>query len=147
LNASRLPRFKDVFAEVRRRLSLTQTVLARRTGTSRRTLVRWEAGERVPAAKQLRALVEVVSAVDPASAKEIAASQGQTLESLGLVRLAASAQATPPFVVSMAVDAVLCTLAEALDTSPRALRPALLAAVRRMRELGLTLEMIDEAMG
>ncbi|MDP9001553.1 MAG: hypothetical protein M3O46_15745, partial [Myxococcota bacterium] len=38
------------------------------------------------------------------------------------------------------IDAVVCAAAEALDVSPRAVRPALLAAFARASELGLTLE-------
>ena len=44
------------------------------------------------------------------------------------------------------VDVVVCAAAEALDVSPRAVRPALLAAFQRAREAGLTLEQVEKAL-
>ena len=41
---------------------------------------------------------------------------------------------------------VVCAAAEAIDVTPRVVRPALLAAVTRARQLGLTLETLDEAL-
>jgi len=71
---------------------------------------------------------------------------GKTLVSLGLEAVHApaalplspalgGAHLAPPRVLA----AVVCAAAEAMDASPRAVRPALLAAVRVAREVGLTL--------
>ena len=43
-------------------------------------------------------------------------------------------------------DAVVCAAAEALDTSPRLVRPALLAALRCAREAGLTVATLEAAL-
>jgi transcriptional regulator with XRE-family HTH domain len=44
------------------------------------------------------------------------------------------------------VDAVVCAAAEALDVSPRVVRPGLLAAIRCAREVGLTVEEMEAAL-
>ena len=49
-------------------------------------------------------------------------------------------------VVVSSVDGVLCATAELLNLSPGVVRPALLTAVRRMRELGLDIETVEGAL-
>ena len=41
---------------------------------------------------------------------------------------------------------VVCVAAEAMDLSPRALRPALFAAFKHARELGLTMDAMETAL-
>jgi hypothetical protein len=43
-------------------------------------------------------------------------------------------------------DAVVCAAAEALNVPPPAVRPALLAAFRRAREVGLRLEDVERVL-
>jgi hypothetical protein len=45
------------------------------------------------------------------------------------------------------VEAVVCAAADAMDVSPRAMRPALLAAFTRARRIGLTVEAMEKALG
>jgi hypothetical protein len=49
--------------------------------------------------------------------------------------------AKPPHLV----DTVVCAAAEALGVPPPAVRPALLAAFQRAREVGLTTEDVEQA--
>ena len=47
----------------------------------------------------------------------------------------------------LAADAVVCVAAEVMNVPPAQLRPVLLAAFRRGRELGLTCEEVEMALG
>jgi hypothetical protein len=44
------------------------------------------------------------------------------------------------------VEVVVCAAAEALDVSPRVVRPALLAAFKSARAVGLDLETMEKAL-
>jgi len=111
--------------------------LAERLTSSKRTVERWFAGESQPSDAQLGQLARLVHPRDPALAAEIAAAVGESLASLGVHR--------PPPPAHL-VDAVVCVAAETIDVPSRALRPALLAAFRRARELGLTLEDVEKVL-
>jgi hypothetical protein len=45
-----------------------------------------------------------------------------------------------------ALDSVLCAAADVLDLSPRAVRPALLAALARARDLSLGMDALMDAL-
>jgi hypothetical protein len=45
------------------------------------------------------------------------------------------------------IEAVVCAAADAMDESPRRVRPALLAALQRARRMGLTVEAMERALG
>ncbi|HEX8792592.1 MAG TPA: hypothetical protein VF765_16705 [Polyangiaceae bacterium] len=87
-------------------------------------------------------------------AEALALKSATTLERLGLVRpVPPPAPPLPPPVPSppqppleRLVDIVVCAVADVLDLAPRAARPALLAGVRRARELGLKLEEMEQAL-
>jgi hypothetical protein len=123
--------------------------LAKVFGVSRRTVSRWSKdGTRLSHAHAV-ALAELAHTREPALAAEIAALVGETLVTLGL-------EAPPPTgpaalgaatLSSKLVDAVVCAAAEAMDVSPRAVRPALLAALRSAREVGLTMEALEATLG
>ena len=105
-----------------------------------------------PPSYAMEALARHVFAVDPKLAAEIAESAGTTLAALGL----GVAPPPPPPVLAppapralpaSVVDSVVCAAAEAMDRMPREVRPALMAAFARARELELSVEQVLEALG
>lgn len=113
-------------------------------GSSRRTVQRWDAGRGTPDGPQLAKLAAAVFPHDSDLAQKLAHAAGTTLDGLGLVPPASSASrvAKPNHLV----DSVVCAAAEALATVPSAVRPVLLAAFRRAREVGVTVEDVERAM-
>jgi hypothetical protein len=122
--------------------------LAPLLGVSQRTLERWSGGVQAPMGLQLADLARCVHAKDPALAAEIAAASGQTLASLGIVAAvrAPTPTATPTPTPTQLVDLVVCATAEAMDVSPRVVRPFLRTAFARARELGLDVATVDTAL-
>lgn len=153
----------DVIALViraRMALGMTQQELADRLAVSRRTMSRYEAGERVPGLPEIHKVARMVHARDGALAAALAAEGGTTLEVLGLVEpRAAAAPAAPPAPlarpfppIALMVDSVLLAAVDAAEEEPAAIRDrdamrrVLRAAFARARGLGLTLEEVDEAL-
>jgi len=126
----------------------SQEGLGKLLGASRRTVSRWMSrGRGALTAEESATLARAVYPHDPALAARIVATRGDTLEDAGVVParpVVAPAPLPPP---AYLVDVVVCAAAEALDASPRAVRPALLAAVRSARAIGLDLEAIENALG
>jgi transcriptional regulator with XRE-family HTH domain len=116
---------------------MSQGGLATLLGVSRRTISRWTSGGGVLGPHHGEALARALYPVDRELARQAAARGGHTVESLGLV-----ASAPSPRVAQI----VLCAAAEAMDASPRAVRPALLAAFRAAREEGFTLEAVERSL-
>lgn len=127
-------------------------------GASIRTGQRWAVGQTVPAPFQLCDLAAKVHPVDPTLAADIAAAGGSSLEALGLVE-APSAPAAPPPAPALpppeatfspprdrVVDSIVCAAADAMDMLPRQIRPALLAAFTRARELGIAIGDVESAL-
>lgn len=164
------PPLTALLIEARFRLGVSQGGLGQLLGSSQRTGQRWEGGGASPTPKQLHALAAMVHPKDPKLAEQIAAAGGSTLEQLGIVPpppppappprpippprppppLAAAAPAPPPPPPPPpedVVDAVVCAAAEAIDVMPRTIRPALLAAFRRARRLGLDVATVEKALG
>jgi hypothetical protein len=104
--------------------------LAKHFDASRRSVSRWIAEGTLLSREKLTMLTELAYERDPALAREIAAAVGETLVSLG-VEAASSGPTQAALPVSRLVDVVVCAAAEAMDASPRAIRPALLAASAR----------------
>ncbi len=132
-------------------LGKSQEQIGELIGVSRRTISRWmHTSGTVLAPGQAATLARALYPVDPALAARVAASSGQTLESLGTVTQLASE--VPRLVVKEAIDparlveVIVCAAAEALDASPRVVRPALLAAFASAREVGLTVEAVESAL-
>ncbi len=124
--------------------------MAKLLGVSRRSYSRWASEGTRLERRQVAVLADLAITRDEALASELAALVGETLVSLGLEEPAAPLAPSPvpsaePLSTSSPklIDVVVCAAAEALDVSPRAVRPALLAAVRCARELGLTLETME----
>jgi transcriptional regulator with XRE-family HTH domain len=130
--------------EARRVLGLTQATLGDLLGSSRRTIQRWDRGHALPTQEQLGRLAAEVFPLDPKLAATIAHEAGTTLEALGVVKpVPPPPSPTPP---PHLTDTVVCAAAEALNVPPPAVRPALLAAFRRAREVGLRVEHVEQAL-
>jgi hypothetical protein len=141
----------ELLMESRRVLGVgSQGAFGELLGASRRTGQRWERGHAFPGSRDLERLARLVFAKDPALAARIAQAAGTTLERLELVHPApppaAAAPPPPPPDPVHIVDTVVCAAAEAVDMKPPQIRPALIAAFRRARLAGLSVEAIDEAL-
>jgi transcriptional regulator with XRE-family HTH domain len=132
-----------LLAEARQVLRVSQRELAAQLGASERTSVRWAAGHSSPSTAQLRMLAELVFSQAPELATRIALATGTTLEDLGIARPPA---APAPPQAALVVDAVVCAAAEAMDISPRAVRPAIAAAFARAHALGLGVDTVHAAL-
>lgn len=135
--------FHETLQETLTKLRLTQTEAARRLGLVHRTVNRWALGDSAPNAARFTALVRMIHALDPASAEELAASAGWTLAAAGIATTKAGALSRE---ARLAIDSVLCSAFDAFDGTPKTLRPALAAALARMRELGLSIDDAERAL-
>ncbi len=137
--------------EARLLLHLGQRSLGDLLGLSRRTIQRWDAGKSSPTSWQLEKLATAVHPRDADLAAKLAASAGTTLEALGLVSpppaAVVPAPGPPPLSPRHLVDVVVCAAAEALNVAPPAVRPVLLAAFRKAREVGLKVEDVEAVLG
>jgi hypothetical protein len=135
-----------VLFKAQRALGKSQGELGLLLGASHRTGQRWGSGASIPSAERVETLARHVFPVDASLAAELATEAGTTLENLGLV--ARPAPPPPPFTppADRVVDSVVCAASEAMDVMPRAIRPALLAAFTRARELGLSVEAVERSL-
>ncbi len=117
----------SLFYRARNLLRYGTTDLARAFGVSPRTVARWRAHGAVPE-DAVRKLALLVHPLDPELAAALALEGRTTLAALGV--------APAPF-SGPHVDLVVCAAADALDMSPRAVRPAVLAAFKRAIAAGL----------
>ena len=131
-----------------RRAKLTlgedQIGLGRIMGVSKRTMTRWMHGVVFLAKPQAAPLARAVHPLDPQLASELALASGSSLEELGLAPPPASKEGMAA--ARLRLDTVVCAAAEAIDASPRAVRAALLAALQRAREVGLTPDELEAAL-
>jgi DNA-binding XRE family transcriptional regulator len=149
---------------VRSRMALhwNQKQLGENLGWSYRTAARWESGASHFDPNLVTKLARHVYAVDRGLATELAATIGQTLLSLGLEAPPpppvspepappppAPAAPPVPYVHPTApgdlVDAIVCSVADAANVAPRAVRPMVLLTLRRALALRLDLAVADEA--
>jgi hypothetical protein len=136
--------------EARRALHMNRQDIGQAIGWSYRTIVRWEGRQTDVYSPSLLKIVPRVHAVDPQLAAEIAMACGSSLARLGIgaapaPNVAAAPQQAPVSVEHLA-DSVACAAADAMHAAPEAVRPALLAAFRRARELGMTFDDVENAM-
>jgi len=147
-----------LLGDARAALRLNQAQLADLLGTSKRTVQRWETKRATLYPDTVSKLVAHVYPHDAETAAELAATIGQTLESLGLVAPPAPpppppaprpppSPGPPPMPRELAVDAVVCVASDAMGAMPSAVRGGLLAAFRRARQLGLSCEEVEQALG
>ncbi|HEY3819722.1 MAG TPA: hypothetical protein VGL81_21285 [Polyangiaceae bacterium] len=134
-------------------LAGSQQKLGNIVGVNRRTVWRWQAGKARPTNAALGTFARLVHPKDPALAAALAAAAGQDLVSLGIVPpppVDPPPPAVPPPLapvqIRLLVDAIVCAAAEALDVSPRAVRPALFAAFACAREASLPLATVEKAL-
>jgi hypothetical protein len=135
-------------------LGLTQEAFGKLLGVSRRTMIRWQQGDNGPSFEQWIGLVRQVYPRNAALATEMATELGESLVSLGVVAPPAlpappppspePARVVPP--VGDLVDSIVCAAAEAIATTPQAVRPALLAAFERAASVGLAVDDVRTAL-
>ena len=154
----------ELMARGQMALGMTGVDLAKALGCSRRTMHRWVAGETSVSVSALAHLARLVAPHDRALAEEIVATTSATQVLLGLAPLppldpperaapAPPPEPAPPPVAPPRVPpppeithAVVCAAAEAMDLSPRALRPAIVAAFQCARALGLSVAQVEEGL-
>jgi transcriptional regulator with XRE-family HTH domain len=142
----------------RETLHFTQLELANAIGSSLRTVARWEANRSAPADFHLHRLAGLLFPVDANLAHDAAFLGGKTLEELGLVKPAPKREPetafpppAPPPPVRFLVDAVVCSVAAALEAvqgAPVSLacaRAAVTAAFTTARDLRLDLDAAADA--
>jgi transcriptional regulator with XRE-family HTH domain len=131
-------------------LTMSQGAFGEALGASKRTAQRWDTGRSAPGADALQRLAARLVPVNRELAVEVAEAAGQTLASLGLeaapAPTAAPVSALPPVSTRDRVDLVVLAAVEGGGLLPSAVRPALHAAVKRARELGLSIDAIEEAL-
>lgn len=136
-----------LLSEARRALGMSRQQMAGTIGWSFRTMVRWEGGRTDVFAPSLLKLVPLVYPVDAKLAEEIALACNTTLAHLGVgAPPPAPPPPPPPIAQHLLADSVVCAAADALKTTPDAVRPSVLASFRRARELRMTLEEVEQAM-
>jgi len=147
----------------RETLHLNQLGLAQVLGSSLRTVQRYEGRRATPPAWELHRLADAVrphdadlaSQIDewaprpappplPATAFVPAGSTAPPV--LPAPSLPAPPPVPPPVPAVVLVDAVVCAAAEAMSLSPQAIRPAVLAAFARARDVGLTMDVVVEVL-
>jgi len=130
-------------------LGMPHREIAQLLGVSRRSVSRWSKDGTFMTVEHGVTLAKLVHERDPSLAAELAALAGETLVTLGLEAPPAAPKTpvAPAVAPAKLVDAVVCAAAEAMDVSPRAIRPALLAALRSAREVGLTMESLEALLG
>jgi len=132
-------------------LAMTQQDLAELFGVSRRTIQRLKGDLLFLSPARFSHAAVAMYPKDPELAARLAAQGRTTLEQLGLVRPAlpppSAARPTisptaPTPISPAAADSVVCAAADAMNLSPRALRPGLLAAFSHAHALGLSVEAV-----
>jgi hypothetical protein len=138
----------EIVARATVAIGAPQGELGNRLGLSRRTIVRWTAGETSPVPAELRQLAALVHPHDAELAAAIAAHVGESLETLGIAPPAPDPPLPAPRVPPPppVVDAVICAAAESMDLSPRAVRGGVLAAFQRAHELGFRIDEVIAAL-
>jgi DNA-binding XRE family transcriptional regulator len=132
-----------LLAAVRKELILSQSTLGKLVGRERRTVMRWQQGRANPYPWHWEAMARAVHPRNRALASQLAAAGGHTLVSLGLEAPAPPPAPPPPAPAPAGpaprhlVDSIVCAAAEAIQLTPQAIRPALVAAFERASALGM----------
>ncbi len=146
---------RALLARVQALLSMNQIELARALGVSRRTITRWVSGDTHPIVEYWVEMARLALPAHRALAVEIADALGSDLVKLGLEAppppapappAPPPAPAEPAFSLPDRVDSVVCAAAEAMAVAPQAVRPALLAALERMKALELDPAQVREGL-
>jgi hypothetical protein len=143
---------RPFLVEVGHALGLNQRQLGELLGISTRTVQRWTGGRGGPIDVQWHVLARAAHGVDPGLAARLAEQGNSSLQGLGLVAPVPAPPAAPPVLAppphdaQHLADAVVCAAAEAIEVAPGVIRPALLAAIRRARQMRLTLEELEASL-
>jgi DNA-binding XRE family transcriptional regulator len=148
------PSFEDKLHTVRAAraaLSMTRQDFAASLRSSFTTVGRWERGHSIPADFHFIEMARLLYPVDRDLAEQAASMACTTLVSLGIEhaplgapRPAPTSRASTP--APDLTDIVVCAAAEACRGTPADLRAALLAALRKARELGLYYDEIESSL-
>jgi transcriptional regulator with XRE-family HTH domain len=133
--------FPVLCAEARRTMHMNQRKFADAVGSSLRTVQRWETSRSSPVPAGVHRIADAVRALDPALAAEIDTLSPRRAPPPALVSPPAS-PVQPPLTDAVRLDALVCAAAEAMGLAPQTLRPALLAAFRRAKATGLTVDAV-----
>lgn len=129
-------------------LGTSQEELGKKLGVSRRTMTRWMRSESYPSPLEWANLARLVYPRNRALAEQIASGLKETLVTLGIEAPAPPPPLPPPPPpprlppVGDLVDSIVCAAADAIAFTPRAVRPALVAAFDRYASLGLSLDQV-----
>ena len=134
----------DLFASAQAVLETTQEKLGQLLGVSRRSIIRFQQRGTILLPHHIEVLARACYPKDRAFAAGVAAFGGTTLAQLGIEPAvqpeAGAAPATPQRAAPTARhlgDSIVCAAAEAMQSTPQAARPALVAAFERAVALGL----------
>jgi transcriptional regulator with XRE-family HTH domain len=133
----------------RRATRLTQQELGERVGVHAHTVRRWEWEEASPTRGNRSALIDAISALNPAASGRLAQAFGA--EELDVAsadaRDASTDRAMPVAAEShalLSVDATLLKMADDFDAAPRRVRSAILELLKRMRTANLSIETLEQ---
>jgi transcriptional regulator with XRE-family HTH domain len=154
-----------ILAEAQNRLGMSQRGLAELTGVSRRTILRWYSNRALPIAAHVTPVIEALYPQHRDVAVKLAHKLGHTLVTLGVAPAEPPGKAAPPSEpappapppplapaprafppADLLIDSIICAAAEALSTTPAAVRPVVQAAFARARGLGVSVQEVDDAL-
>jgi transcriptional regulator with XRE-family HTH domain len=131
--------------QAQRTLGVTQKGLAELLGCSSRTVMRYQHGGGYLLPSHYETLARACHPHDASFAAELARHAGKTLIELELERPPAPPTTSAPTHGHL-LDSIVCVAAEAMQTTPQAMRPGLKAAFERVVALGLSAEQVLGAM-
>jgi hypothetical protein len=144
-----MPAVMPLHFEAQSKLGLNQRQTAELCGISLRTVQRWAGRRSHPSSFDYTALAKASFPVDRDLAARLASAGGTTLVQMGLVVPVPPAPPLAPQTfgpAELVVDSILCAAAIAMDMKPLEIRPALVAAFRRTRQLGIPIEAVERAL-
>ncbi len=130
-------------------LGTSQEELGKKLGVSRRTITRWMRRESYPSPLEWANLARLVYPRNRDLAVQIASGLKETLVTLGIEAPPPppppppAPPPPPPLPPTRdVVDSIVCAAADAIDVTPRAVRPAVVAVFDRYASLGLSLAQV-----
>jgi hypothetical protein len=124
--------------------------LGRKVGSGRKTVGRWLAGRSAPSASSIATLARLVQPIDASLALELVRAVNATHDSPALAKYKLSEEPFLPReerqLAPHLVDAVVCAACDAMEVTPKAVRPALLAAFTRVQALGIDVAALAKAL-
>jgi transcriptional regulator with XRE-family HTH domain len=149
MRASHPASFAETLVRCRKAAKLTMKAVAYELRIMPQTVSRWESEQRAPSAAKVRALIRYFHSLDPALAQALADAQGQPLTSYGIVPPQPVVQSAAPqqrITPRHAADSLVCAASEATQLGLQETRRALLAGFRRAREMGFTIEFVEQGL-